>query len=186
MYLCSATLKRFEDDGRPAEDLPLLQWSIQDALYRIELAFSGVIENFPNVLLRSLLCLLIFPTGRHAKPPSDYLGHQVADLMMKPSAARDRLSAGMFISKDEQDAVGALEAALISTLAIEPLQMVLHEARKAKKIKALDELQSIAEACDAGIITAEQAAQLERDYALRRKVIMVDDFAPEQLAANPS
>jgi hypothetical protein len=25
--------------------------------------------------------------------------------------------------------------------------------------------------------------QLERDYALRRKVIMVDDFAPEQLRA---
>ncbi|MDH4235501.1 MAG: acyl-CoA dehydrogenase, partial [Gallionella sp.] len=52
LYLCSATLKRFEDDGRPAEDLPLLDWAIQDALYNIQQAFGGVIQNFPNVLVR--------------------------------------------------------------------------------------------------------------------------------------
>ncbi|MFZ1547559.1 MAG: acyl-CoA dehydrogenase, partial [Candidatus Nitrotoga sp.] len=48
LYLCSATLKRFEDDGRPAEDLPLLHWAIQDALYRIQIAFDGVLQNFPS------------------------------------------------------------------------------------------------------------------------------------------
>ena len=47
----------------------------------------------------------------------------------------------------------------------------------------MEELPRIAEARDKGIINAEQALQLERDYALRRKVIMVDDFAPEQLQA---
>ncbi len=55
--------------------------------------------------------------------------------------------------------------------------------RKDGKLKALEELQRIAEAREQGFITAEQALQLERDYALRRKVIMVDDFAPEQLRA---
>jgi len=44
--------------------------------------------------------------------------------------------------------------------------------------------ESIAEAREQGMITPEQAQQLERDYALRRKVIMVDDFAPEELRAN--
>jgi acyl-CoA dehydrogenase len=34
-----------------------------------------------------------------------------------------------------------------------------------------------------GLIDAEQALQLQRDYALRRKVIMVDDFASEELQA---
>jgi len=80
--------------------------------------------------------------------------------------------------------VGALEAALASTLACEPLQARLDEARKAGKLKALEELLRIVEARDTGIISAEQALQLERDYALRRKVIMVDDFAPEELMAN--
>ena len=183
MYLCSATLKRFEDEGRQADDLPLLHWSMQDALYKIQQAFDGVIQNFPHPLMRAVLRVMIFPLGKCLSPPSDHLGHQIADLLMKPGAARDRLTAGMFIPNNEQDAVGALEAALASTLACEPLQAKLEEARKAKKIKSLDELARIAEACEVGVITTAQATQLERDYALRRKVIMVDDFNPAQLAA---
>ncbi len=184
MYLCSATLKRFEDDGRPAEDLPLLHWTMQDALYRIQQAFDGVVRNFPNALVRGLLSLLIFPLGQRLFPPSDHLGHQISTLLMQPGAARDRLTSGMYIPRDEMEAVGALEAALDSTLACEPLQKVLSDARKAGKLKALEEVQRISEARDTGIIDAEQALLLERDYALRRKVIMVDDFAPEQLQSN--
>jgi acyl-CoA dehydrogenase len=183
MYLCSAALKRFEDDGRPDEDLPLLHWAMQDALYNIQQAFDGVIRNFPNALARRLLSVLIFPLGQRLSPPSDHLGHQIATLLMQPGAARDRLTAGMYIPSDEQEAVGALEAALASTLVCEPLQAKLDEARKNRKLKALEELQRIADARDNGIIDAEQALQLERDYALRRKVIMVDDFAPEELRA---
>jgi acyl-CoA dehydrogenase len=183
LYLCSAALKRFEDDGRPAADLPLMHWAMQDALYQIQQAFAGMINNFPNVLVRLLLRVLVFPLGRCLSPPSDHLGHQIATLLMQPGAARDRLTAGMYIPNDEQDAVGALESALASTLACEPLQIKLQEARKAGKLNALDELLRIAEARDRGLISAEQALQLERDYALRRKVIMVDDFAPEQLRA---
>jgi acyl-CoA dehydrogenase len=184
MYLCSATLKRFEDDGRPDEDLPLLHWAMQDALHKIQQAFDGVIRNFPNALVRWLLSVLIFPLGQRLSPPSDHLGHQISTLLMQPGDARDRLTAGMYISNDELDAVGALEAALASTLACEPLQKILAEARKAGKLKALEELLRISEARDNGIIDAEQALLLERDYALRRKVIMVDDFAPEQLQSN--
>ena len=102
---------------------------------------------------------------------------------MHPGAARDRLTGGMYISSDEQDAVGALEAALASTLANEPLLAKLEEAHKAGILKARDELLRISEARDSGIIDVEQALQLERDYALRRKAIMVDDFAPEDLPA---
>jgi len=174
-------------------------------------------------LVRLLLRVLVFPLGRCLSPPSDHIGHQIATLLMQPGAARDRLTAGIYIPTvhgkdkagharfphlgpslrsplpqageetneslrefyiyDEQDAVGALEAALASTLTCEPLQIKLQEARKAGKLNALEELLRIAEARDQGFISAEQALQLERDYALRRKVIMVDDFAPEQLRA---
>jgi acyl-CoA dehydrogenase len=184
LYLCSATLKRFVDDGSPEEDLPLLDWAMQDSLYKIQQAFDGVIQNFPNVLVRSLLGMLVFPLGQNLSPPSDRLGHRVARLLMQPGAARDRLTAGIYVPDDEMDAVGALEAALASTLVCEPIQAKVDEARKARKLKALDELDRISEARDMGIITAEAALLLNRDYALRRKVIMVDDFAPEQLQAN--
>ena len=181
MYLCSAVLKRFEDDGRREEDLPLLHWGMQDGLYRIQMAFDSVLQNFPNRFAALLLRAMIFPLGQCRKPPSDQVGHQIAALLLKPGAVRDRLTAGMYISCDESDAVGALEAALASTLACEPLQAELEKARKAGKLKAYEELKQIAEARELGIIDAEQALQLERDYALRRKVIMVDDFAPEEL-----
>ena len=183
LYLCSATLKRFEDDGRPAEDLPLLHWAMQDALYKTQQAFDGVIRNFPGTLARWMLSALIFPLGMRLSPPADHLDRQIATLMMQPGAARDRLTAGIYLPDDEMDAVGALEAALASTLACEPLQAELEEAHKAGKLEALEELSHIAAARDHGIITAEQALQLERDYALRRKVIMVDDFAAEELQA---
>jgi len=183
MYLCSATLKRFEDDGRPDEDLPLLHWAMQDALYRMQVAFDGVLQNFPSRIAALVLRGLIFPLGRCLAPPSDELGHQVSTLLMQPGAARDRLTAGMYLPTDENDAVGALEAALHSTLACEPLQARLEEARKAGKLKALDELERISEARDKGVIGVDDALLLERDYALRRMVIMVDDFAPEELRA---
>ncbi len=178
MYLCSALLKRFEDDGRQVEDLPLLDWAMQDGLFRIQTAFDGVLQNFPNRFAALLLRALIFPLGQCRKPPSDALGHDVAAILGKQGKARDRLTAGAYIPSDENDAVGALEAALTSTLLCEPLQAELVQARKTGKLKALDEVGQIVEAKAIGLITAEQTEQLQRDYALRRKVIMVDDFAP--------
>jgi acyl-CoA dehydrogenase len=183
LYLCSATLKRYADDGHPVGDLPLLHWAMQDSLYKIQQAFDGVIQNFPNYFVRISLNALIFPLGRNLAPPSDKLGHEVSALLMQPGAARDRLTFGIYLPESEQEAVGALEAALSSTLECEPLLASLHAARKSGRLKAMTELLRIVEARDTGIITVEQARQLERDYALRRRVIMVDDFAPEELSS---
>jgi acyl-CoA dehydrogenase len=177
LYLASATLKRFEDDGRPIEDEPLLHWGVQDALNRIETAFDGVLQNLPNRPVAWLLRALIFPVGRCRQPPSDKLSHQVAALTYQLGTTRDRLSAGMYLPSNEQDAVGALEAALISTYACEPLQEKLAKAVKSGRILAQGELAQIAQAKELGLFDAEQAMQLERDIQLRRKVIMVDDFA---------
>lgn len=184
LYLCSAALKRFEDDGRPVEDLPLLHWAMRDALYRTQQALEGVIRNFPNAPVRWVLSGLVFPLGLRLSPPSDQLGHEVARLLMQPGAARDRLTAGIYLPVDEREALGALEASLASTLACEPLQEKIEAARKLGKLEEPDEVARISEARDKGVIDAEQALLLERDYALRRKVIMVDDFAPEELRAN--
>ena len=183
LYLCSATLKRFEDDGRPDEDLPMLHWVLQDGLYRIQEAFDGVLQNFPSRIAAWGLRRLIFPLGKCAMPPSDELGHQVATILMQPGAARDRLTYGMHIPKSETEAVGALEYALLSTLKCEPIQATVAKARKEGKIKARDEMEQVAEAGKLGIITSEQLALLERDYILRRKVIMVNDFDSSELAA---
>jgi acyl-CoA dehydrogenase len=92
----------------------------------------------------------------------------------------------MYLPDDEDDAVGVLEAALHSTLQCEPVQAKVDAAHKAGQVTAMNELMCIAEALHKGFINAEEARLLERDYALQRKVIMVDDFAPEQRAAESS
>ncbi|MBI5919434.1 MAG: acyl-CoA dehydrogenase [Nitrosomonadales bacterium] len=175
LYLAAAVLKRFEDDGRPAEDQPVLDWAMQDALFHIQQALDGVLHNLPRPLgwaARSL----VFPLGRRFALPPDALVHQVAELMMQPGPARDRLTAGIYLASDEGDAVGALEQALLSTLRCEPLQHRLDAAFHADKLGAANEIERIREAQRIGLIDADEASQLERDHALRRKVIMVDDF----------
>jgi acyl-CoA dehydrogenase len=185
LYIGSAVLKRFEDDGCPEEDRPMLDWAMQDALYKIEGAFDGVLQNFPVRIFAWGARRLMFPWGMRRRPPSDRLGHKVVSLLMHPGASRDRLTAGMYIPDDPDDPVGALEVALQSAIDCEPLRVKMLAARKEGRIRgrALKETDRIAEACDAGVITNEEGAMLERDLELQRKVIMVDDFAPEQLPA---
>ena len=63
---------------------------------------------------------IVFPLGHPYDVPSDKIGHQVAKLLITPSAARDRLTAETYLPKVETQAVGALELALAATIAVEP------------------------------------------------------------------
>ncbi|MDD4963911.1 MAG: DUF1974 domain-containing protein [Gallionella sp.] len=77
LYLCAATLKRFEDDNRPKEDLPKLEWAIQHALYQIQQTLLDLLQNMPNGLVRMMLRGLVFPLGARLTPPLDTLGKKV-------------------------------------------------------------------------------------------------------------
>jgi acyl-CoA dehydrogenase len=179
LYLCSATLKRYEDCGHLRGELPLLHWSIQDALYRIQSAFSGLIENFPGHAASLLLRVMAFPLGRHLLPPSDELGHQVADLLLEPSTVRDRLTAGVFIPSDPEEPIAELEQALRAAIGVEGIYARIYAAAKEGRItgKTPDELAAHAQA--QSLITREELEALSRAKVLRRAVIMVDDFPPD-------
>ena len=172
MYLCSATLKRYEDEGRQKADLPLLHWAIWDSMFKAQNAFEGVLSNYPNRFASWILRLVIFPFGRPYVVPSDRLGHEVAKLLIEPSATRDRLSAGMYLPDSEDDAVGVIELALQATMVAESIEAKIRAAEKAGKLAGKD----AAHAHLAGVITAEELAQLARRAILRDKVIRVDDF----------
>ncbi|KAF0164339.1 MAG: acyl-CoA dehydrogenase [Rhodocyclaceae bacterium] len=181
LYLCSATLKRYEDEGRQADDAPLMHWAMQDALFRMQNAFDGVIANFPNRFIAAVLSWKIFPLGRPHAMPTDSLGHEVARLLIEPSATRDRLTAGMYVPRDEHDAVGVVELALEATVAAEPIEARIRAAQKEGRVGAGDTAMMAAHACEAGIITADEHALLQRRVLLRDKAIAVDDF-PQDFA----
>lgn len=179
MYLISATLKRYEDEGRQDADAPLAHWAIQDAFYQLQTAISGVLINFPHRPVAWLLTCLIFPLGRPFRPPSDRLAKEVARLLISPSPTRDRLTQGCYVPDDEFDAVGMIEAALRATIAAEPAQA---KVRALEKSGVLDDnpqanVRDIALAAHAmGGITDEEYALLARSNTLRDRVIAVDDF----------
>jgi acyl-CoA dehydrogenase len=181
MYLCSATLKRYEDEGCQAADAPLMHWAIWDAMFKMQNAFEGVISNYPNRFIAAVLHWKIFPLGRPYAVPSDHLGHEVAQTLIEPSATRDRLTSGMYVPRDENDAVGVIELALEATLAAEPIEAKLRAAEKAGRIGAGDTATKLRHAQEAGILSADEVALVHRCNHLRDKAIAVDDF-PQDFA----
>lgn len=175
LYLCSATLKRFEDDARPAADLPLLHWSIQDALYHLQQAFDGLLDNFPSRIAARVLRLLVFPLGKPYSPPTDELGHEVATLLLEPGEVRDRLTAGIYVPTSADEPMGVLEQALQCAVVCEVAEAKVRAAVKAGLVSAQGD-EKITAALQQNVITAVEAESLEKMKSLRRRVIMVDDF----------
>ena len=179
LYLCSATLKRFEDDGRPQADLPLLHWSMQDAVYRIQQTFEEVLSNFPaNKVFVWLLRKWIFPVGKPYSPPTDDLGHEIARIMLEPGEARDRLTSGIFIPTTPGDPMSDLEEALKCAIESAPLESKVRNAVKSGKVTAQGDKQ-ITQAYHLNVITAAEAELLKKMKELRSRVIKVDDFSQD-------
>jgi len=179
LFLCSATLKRFEDEGRQGADAALMHWAIWDAMFKAQTALEGVISNFPNHLIAMVMRRTVFPLGRPYVIPSDNLGHEVAKLLIAPSPTRDRLTAGMYLSPAESDVVGAIESAVEATLAAEPIEARIREAQKAGRFSVKLGEDRAAAAQAASVITADEFAIVCRAKMLVDQVIRVDDFAPD-------
>ena len=176
LYLISATLKHYEDQGRIKEDLPLIRWAVRDAAYQAQEAIDAILSNFPVKSLATLLRWTIFPLGMSFRPPLDARNHECAKIVLEPGAARDRLTAGMYVGKGESDPTGVLEAAFLATIACEPVDEKLHKAVKKGKIVPQPGVDLGSLGIQYKIITVEENAQWQRKEMLRKNVIKVDDF----------
>jgi acyl-CoA dehydrogenase len=185
MYFMSCVLKRFEDEGRPAQDLPLVEWVCHNALYTIQYQLAGILYNLPSKPAAWLLRRVVFPLGLNQRPASDQLGHAVASILLEPSEARDRLTNGIFISRDPTDITGRLEHALEIIPKAEAIEKRLAAAVRDGKLSLPRSPQAVAEAVSRDILTAEEVKLLETAEQAIRTVIDVDSFAPEEFAPYP-
>jgi acyl-CoA dehydrogenase len=176
LYLVSATLKHYEDQGRNKEDIPLIRWVVRDQLYHAQEAIDGILSNFPVKSLATFLRFVIFPLGMSFRPPLDARNHESAKILLEPGATRDRLTAGTFTPKGENDPGAILEQAFLATIACEPVDEKLRKAVKKGKIVAQPGVDLGSLALQNQIISAEELALWQRKEALRRNVIKVDDF----------
>jgi len=183
LYIASAMLKRYEDQGRPAADQALLAWAFHDCAYRMQTALDGVLRNFPIRPAAWLLRVLVFPLGRREAPPSDRLGHRVAAILCTPGEARDRLGEWVYLTPSANNPVGRMNALLPEVIAAEPVERKFAKAHKSGAIKSLDTAAQLVEAEQIGAISSEERKLLERVRAATMEFIDVDDFDPSELQA---
>jgi acyl-CoA dehydrogenase len=182
LYLASAALKRFEDQGRQSEDLPLVQWAVEDSLSKAALAIEALINNFPNKAIAYLLRALVMPFGKAAKPPSDQLDHKVARLLQIPSDSRSRLGQGQYLTRDKENILGQLEQCLENILACEPIfDRVCKALGEKRPFMALDKIAE--QGLKLKLISEQEAQLLKSTEVYRQQVIAVDDFESDYLAA---
>ena len=185
LYLASATLKRYDDEGRQEADLPLVHWGVQDALHKAEKAMDDLLSNFPNRLVAGVVRLMVFAGGQHCPAPSDRLDHKLAKILQVPSATRTRLGRGQYLAPSEHNPAGQLEQALQDVMAAE----VIHDrlCKQQKKHFSFTRLDALAkQALEQGWVDEKEAEVLKRAEASRLRSINVDEFDADALAVPAS
>lgn len=178
LYCISAVLKYYEDQERPMEDFPLIEWTCHQYFFIIQERLHEILKNFPNKWIAWSLRICIFPLGRHFSLPNDPLDQKVAQLLLHPSLTRDRL---------RQNVYGApifLEQVFHQIVAAEKIDRHLQQALRERGIMTTNLAQRIAEGLDADVITRADAEQLLQAEAARKAAIAVDDFDPRELQTN--
>ena len=139
MYLASMVLKHHENQGRPADDLPLVEWACRNQLYHAQEQLHDFLRNFPNRFLAGVMRLFIFPGGRTYFAPSDRLGRQLADAVLNPTEVRDRLCRFVYRTLEPGNPLGLLQEALMMSQTAEPIEKRIRvEGVKTGKVTALD------------------------------------------------
>lgn len=181
LYLSSAVLKYYADQGRNEEDLPFVQWSIAWCLNKFWLSMDSILSNFPNKLISFGLRAIVMPLGRPTKPPKDKLNREISKLMTHESSLMIRFASEIFISEDKEDQIRIVHEAFRETLGVAPIRKKVLDALRNKTIRSGNYQQNIKDCVEANIITDEEANQLSHAEELCTKVIAVDDFDPDDL-----
>lgn len=161
LYLLSAVLKRWEEEGRQETDLPLVDWCMADGIARINRAFDGVFSNIPSRAAAFILRVLL-PLGSRREVP-DALTQKCAEILLTDSSVRDRLTDGIYLG-NKGDGVWVLEDAFRKVLATETIfrRISLVEAEKAvAKVIDVDDF-------DSAELTGLKKGPALTEYAPRR------------------
>ncbi|MEK1907400.1 MAG: acyl-CoA dehydrogenase [Pseudomonas sp.] len=183
LYLASAALKRYHDQGCPADQQILLRWAMEDSLRHAEDALEALLVNFPSRAFACLLRVLVFPLGRRHRGPGDELDAQIAALLSRSSGdpGLESVLVGCYRPRGDQDPVGALQYAVEQLDAVQPLHKKLRQAAHEGTLQP-NAGESLIDAAERNaLLDANDASALRQAEAARRRVIDVDDFSKEEL-----
>ncbi|MDA1090163.1 MAG: acyl-CoA dehydrogenase [Proteobacteria bacterium] len=179
MFLATATLKHFHDNGRPRNQQALLHWTCTHALLETERALLGVLANLPNRFAAGFAKLLAFPLGATRPALTDRQIDAVAEAMTTDMDVRGALTADIFVPGPDDPGLGALEHAFLRILAAAPARAKLDQARRDGRLAKNTVSAMTQAALDAGIVSKEESGLIEEAERLRDAVIQVSDFDPD-------
>lgn len=185
MYIATATIRRYEADGRRKEDESLFRWSMDYAFWQIQRAFEDLFANFDAPFIGWVFrgpirwLMGVSPMGCR---PSDKLDHALASLIQKPGDQRDRVTDGIYMPKESDQALTRLENAFRLTLESDAVFRKVSKAVKAKKLKKAAPAELYPAAAAAGVITQDELGVLKRAEEARWDAIQVDDFSLDMKA----
>ena len=185
LYLASMVLKHYENQGRKPEDLPIVEWACRNLLYKAQEQLHAFLRNFPVRPLAALMRFCIFPSGLHYSAPDDRLGRKLAELVLQPSAVRDRLCEPVYRKVEPHNSLGLLQEVLELAARAEELEKKIRvEGVKTGRIRSLALPQQIAEARALGIVSGEEAEWLLEYDRKVMHIVDVDDFAAHELGTH--
>ena len=181
LFILTSVLKRFEDEGRPAEDLPFVHWATQDALARAGAAWRSLLANHPSRGAALFLKLIGAPFGLNTPEPNDRCAAAVAGLIQVHGSARDRLVAGSWTARVQVDPIAATMAAFDLYPQVEAVERRLKDAIRSGRIARAPQNLTLladwaAEAENRGLIDAQERDLIGRFAAYADQAIQVDDF----------
>ena len=182
LYMMSAVLRRFEDEGRIAEDKELVDAILADRVAALESSFGEVFDNFPNPFFANAMRFLCFPLGRRAKRSSDRVNYRFVRAVLRPGAFRDRLTTGVYVSMDPDDVTGVLEDALVKVTEAEEIEARFVKASRKGVIERRLDRDAIADAVEAGVLNENEAGIMRAADEATERAVKVDDFAEDELA----
>ncbi len=181
MYMMSAILKRYQDQGQNETDISLVKWSLDYCLMHYWQTMNELLRNLPNKAVRMGLRALVMPLGLPHHSPMDKLNKEITELLSTANDARTRLGGNIFISTMENDAIAILNKAFQETTRLGPILKRLYDAQKSSDLAQGPFSHTIDAALKAKIINEHEANDLHELHLLVQAVIGVDDFSYEEL-----
>jgi acyl-CoA dehydrogenase len=159
MYMMSATLRRFREDGSLKEDEVLLRVAIESGFNKIDEAFMGIYANLSTGFLSWIFNIKRFfvkinPMGDSIK---DADLHTIARQMREQSHFRERVCANIYHGKRINTLMNAAEAMLEAQSAFAKVKTSGYES-----------------------LGQEEKTLFEKAKTLQEEVVAVDSFTQEE------
>ncbi|MNS91294.1 Acyl-coenzyme A dehydrogenase [compost metagenome] len=187
MYMATAVIRRFEAEGRREEDLPFAHYNLKLCMAEIQKGFDGIFDNLKIPGMRWFFKGWIGAWSRInsiGSQASDGWSHLISTAMLTEGGVRDRLTDGIYMPTDRNEALGRLEHAFTVVNRADAAEKKIKKAIRdgalpKKKVHLLLE-----EARNKNIITADEFKLVTEADSVRYDAILVDDFSQEEYMSN--